>query len=469
MLVLWNGKYEEHEIPNCSESHLRYMAKQHEQWVGHVVGDFTCLKVEYDWGRRDQRWTIQCNRCGAISYQYHVADWRRGKGRSLLCPCRKFEKQAAEEKAREEAKQMRMANEEKIFQTKKDFIGKSFGNFEIVNINTRCNCIVKCTICGKTKATKYYLTDVIAEAIPPCDHKPNTASKFDDPKWIGQRNGHLTAIGREGGLFIVKCDCGQETTARGVDLFTRKAKKSCGLVGCTCSTNEHIASVQRRKQGFDYEAEVEAMLKSKGYNASATKQNGDYGVDIIITETDGSRIAVQCKHESDIVGVKAIQEVYAGGRFYDCTKFAVVCKSCFSNNAIIMARRLGVYLCDGEFDFPKDMDKYTENLLPIYHEYHSEDKYYELNGEKRTLADWCAIYEKAQSFVEKRMKEGVSLETALKMKVPQPKNIYTLGDLTGTLEDFGRFFGIIPQTLYYRINTMGLTLEEAIYRSIDKQ
>lgn len=353
-------------------------------------------------------------------------------------------------------------NRDKKFspENKKEFLNSVYGDWEIIELVGKRNCKIRCTKCGKTKTDKIKTEDVINKKIAPCNHK--RTNDYSGDEWIGKRNGHLTVVGRDGGLFVVRCDCGQQTTARGVDLFTRKAKKSCGLVGCTCSTNEHIASISRRIKGFNYEAEIEKMLQNLGYNAEKTTKVGDFGVDIILTENNGEKTAIQCKKQDDPASVSAIQEVYAGGRFYDCTRFAVICPSGFSNPAIIMARKLGVYLSEGEYNPPKDLSEYTAALLPTFHSIEKNKKYYEINGEKKTLGDWCIEYGKPIKFVQQKMKDGVSLENALKMESPPEKTIYRIGDLVGTLSEIGDYFGIYPQTLSYRMKTMGMTLEEAI-------
>lgn len=91
MHCLWNGEYGDYDLSFAPalETTLKIQEEQYKQYVGCEVGDFTCLKVEYDWGRRDQRWTIKCKLCGEVSFQYHTKDWRRGKGRKTTCHCRK--------------------------------------------------------------------------------------------------------------------------------------------------------------------------------------------------------------------------------------------------------------------------------------------------------------------------------------------------------------------------------------------
>lgn len=468
MIVLWNGKYEEHDISEFyaaksgAEKNLERMELEYAKYPGTVVGDFTCLKVEYDWGRRDQRWMIKCNLCGRELYQYHVADWRRGKGRSLECKCRKEAKQA-EKRSKKESRQTLAS--QKISENQKR-VGEIYGGWKIVESIGGTRCIIECITCGKRKSDKIRTQDVIDLKISPCNHKKPIDYSGDE--WIGKRNGHLTVVGRNGKYFIAKCDCGNEITVKPTFMFTYGNRKDCGMPNCPYSTPLERASRERRKRGFSFEREVEQMLIEKGYNATKTQDQADYGVDIIIQEHDGSKIAVQCKKQNDPAGVNAVQEVYAGGRFYDCTKFAVICEQGFSNPAIIMARKLGVYLCDGEFEMPENIDKYTATLLPVFHGNEGIQKLYDIDGTKHTLADWCAIYGKSQYQVEKMLGRGCTIEIALKTAEASAFYQFTVRGITGNLTQICKYFDVLAPTVKYRMEHMGMTLEDAIFTPTKK-
>lgn len=455
MWCLWNGEYGEHDLSfvPALETTLRIQEEQYKQYIGCVVGDFTCVKVEYDWGRRDQRWTTQCNLCGKESYQYHVKDWRRGKGRKTTCDCRKEQKL----RENEDAKNARV---EKIAQDKKEHLGKTYGGWKVIEYEGRTDCRIECTVCGASKNAK--IGKVLSGDIAPCSHrKPND---YSGEEWIGRRAGHLTVIGRSGSSFIARCDCGREITERPTDLFHRRIKTTCGDPNCECSSSYVRSRREIRDRGFKYEQQIADELVSLGYNAKRTKGTADFGVDVIITEPDGTLIAVQCKKQVAPAGVNAIQEVYAGGRFYDCTKFAVICDKGFSSNALIMAKKLGVYLCEGEFAPPDDIWEYADKLLPVYRRMESLEKLYELNGERHTLADWCEIYGTSITKVKASMKNGVSLAVALtSAKERSEQRKYTVRGVTGTIAEVCNHFGVIPQTAAYRMKQKGMTLEEAIF------
>ena len=98
--------------------------------------------------------------------------------------------------------------------------------------------------------------------------------------------------------------------------------------------------------GLRFERCVAELLRHNGFsNVRVTKSSGDYGVDILCQKGEDT-YAIQCKHYSDPVGVKSVQEVYSGSVMYQADKCAVVTNSYFTSNAKRMARSLDVILCN---------------------------------------------------------------------------------------------------------------------------
>ena len=391
--------------------------------------------------------------CGEVSFQYHTKDWRRGKGRKTTCHCRK-DREIQHKSAKKEEKL------QKIEENKKSRFGKTYGKWKVVEYGGNIACVVQCIECGKKRRT--HINTVIEGTEPPCQHS-NKEIKYGD-EWIGRRNGHLTAIDRLGCDFLVKCDCGNEEIANSTDLFTYKIKTHCSSKDCPYCESARKIALDRREKGLLYEKEVAHNLINCGYNAKTTQDVADFGVDIIVYNNDGSKTAIQCKKQGHPAGVDAVQEVYAGGRYYDCEKFTVICESGFSNAAIKMARKLGVYLCDGEYEYPVDLYKYCVSLLPIVVSKPAKRrKEYEIKGERHTFAEWCAIFGKTQYEVKKTMRKGVGIETALQCEIEIKENPqYTAFGVTGTLKSVCEAFGVEPATVAYRMKTNGMTLEEAI-------
>ncbi len=100
--------------------------------------------------------------------------------------------------------------------------------------------------------------------------------------------------------------------------------------------------------GADFEYYCAGLLRDNGFhNVRVTKGSGDYGADILC-EKQGLTYAVQCKCRSAVIGVQAVQEIYAAVRYYDCQAAAVLTNSAFSAAAKDLAEKTGVELWDRE-------------------------------------------------------------------------------------------------------------------------
>lgn len=117
-----------------------------------------------------------------------------------------------------------------------------------------------------------------------------------------------------------------------------------------------LIAVRRRKNsehseldemdGHEFEYFCAELLQEKGfYEVEVTKGSGDYGIDIL-AEKDGVTYAIQCKRYSDPVGVKAIQEAYAGRDYYDRMVGAVLTNQYFTTPAVEAAKKLKILLWD---------------------------------------------------------------------------------------------------------------------------
>ena len=458
MYCLYNGEYGEHDLSNVPslETNLRMQRENYPQYIGGVIGDFTVLNVEYDWGCRSQRATLKCNLCGEVVYKYGWKKWRSGE-RKTTCNCRKIrekeKKQEESEKRKQEALRIEAENKEK-------YIGKVFYGWEITECIKTNGCKVKCSVCGRELKEQRKLDGIINGDYSQCKHPID----YSGEEWIGKRAGNLTVIGRQGKYFITKCDCGNERIVAPSHMFHIKSITNCGKPDCPYMDKIHAGAAKAKAEGTQYENDILSRLLLKGYNAELTRDTGDYGVDIIVTEDNGEKMAIQCKNHKSICGVEVVQEVYAGGRFYDCTKFAVVSNSGYSNPAIEMAKKLGVYLSDGNFEYPKNIDRYCAKLLPVRKRNKGLEKCYEIDGEKHTLADWCIIYGKKEAAVRQALKRNISLEVALKNDIPdaRKRKIFTAFGESGTITDLSKKHNISPMLVSYRMNHRGMTIEQAL-------
>ena len=108
-------------------------------------------------------------------------------------------------------------------------------------------------------------------------------------------------------------------------------------------------------EGHDFEYYCADLLKANGFlEVEVTKGSGDFGADIL-AEKEGITYAVQCKCYDKPIGVKAVQEVYAGRDYYDRMVGVVMTNQYFTQPAVELARKLNIMLWDrGYLD---DMDK----------------------------------------------------------------------------------------------------------------
>ena len=102
-------------------------------------------------------------------------------------------------------------------------------------------------------------------------------------------------------------------------------------------------------EGHDFEYYCSDILADMGFSdIEVTKGSGDFGVDIL-AEKDGVTYAFQCKCYDKPIGVKAIQEVYAGKDYYDRMVGAVITNQYFTQPAVDMAKKLNVMLWDRDY------------------------------------------------------------------------------------------------------------------------
>lgn len=96
-------------------------------------------------------------------------------------------------------------------------------------------------------------------------------------------------------------------------------------------------------KGLSFEAECAALLELHGWEVSMTKASGDQGADILAS-TGNVTVAIQCKNRLEPAGNRSVQEAISG-KYYYGTKFsAVISTNGYTNAAIELAERSGVFL-----------------------------------------------------------------------------------------------------------------------------
>lgn len=102
-------------------------------------------------------------------------------------------------------------------------------------------------------------------------------------------------------------------------------------------------------EGFAFEHYCADLLADNGFiEVEVTKSSGDYGIDIL-AEKEGVTYAIQCKRYTGLVGVKAVQEAYAGRDYYDRMVGVVMTNQYFTKPASEAARKLKILMWDRDY------------------------------------------------------------------------------------------------------------------------
>jgi len=101
--------------------------------------------------------------------------------------------------------------------------------------------------------------------------------------------------------------------------------------------------------GKEFENFIAQLFADLGFSVKKTFYVRDFGVDLLAKDKKGNLIAVQCKRSKNKVGVKAIQEIVAGGAFYKADELLVITNNFFTDSAIRLAKANHVLLVDRTF------------------------------------------------------------------------------------------------------------------------
>ena len=110
------------------------------------------------------------------------------------------------------------------------------------------------------------------------------------------------------------------------------------------------------RTGDDFEKFILWRLKSKNIVCDQIGGSGDQGVDILVYGCD-HKVAIQCKFYSHPVDNAAVQQVFAGMKYYGCAKALVVSNAEYTPGAIDLARKTGVKLCS-HLNFLEELKEY---------------------------------------------------------------------------------------------------------------
>lgn len=96
-------------------------------------------------------------------------------------------------------------------------------------------------------------------------------------------------------------------------------------------------SVIDKLPGLEFEVFVKTMLEALGFKSvKPTRKSGDYGADLI-AEFNSNKYVIQTKRHNRGVGLKAVQEAFAGMKFYKAHFCMVVSNNYFTKEATELA------------------------------------------------------------------------------------------------------------------------------------
>jgi restriction system protein len=131
-----------------------------------------------------------------------------------------------------------------------------------------------------------------------------------------------------------------------IDWFKRVDKKE------ESAFNEILEDVERFRNhnltidGYEFEEYIAKMMKQKGFQQiEVTKKSQDFGADVL-AQKDGIKYVVQCKYYSSMVGIEAVQQIYAAKTHYDAHVAIVATNNVFTRAAKTLAKELNVVLWD---------------------------------------------------------------------------------------------------------------------------
>ena len=320
-----------------------------------------------------------------------------------------------------------------------NIIGKTINGWIVESRNGKIyQCF--CEKCGRERKLSY--KQIIENSIQcrQCDK-----NDFTDPSYIGKRYGNLTVLDYLGGQFIVKCDCGFEKPIKCSAVVNRKAV-TCGRIECEYHKNamnyygKHGELV--REVGVLAEKNISDLLVSLGYTVKQTPTSQDYGVDIICVGKDKKLVAIQVKNNASTkskVDVHAVMEVYAGGVYYGCEKFAVVSYTGYTDNAKKMADKLGVMLCNERCELFKEEEHFPINTKHTWVVNGIEEPM--LTTFKRNRWDCHNVYrftemnyEQVKQYFEQLEKRNENIRIRKKLGVSQSKIAYRMKHMGMTFE-----------------------------------
>ncbi|MBG0788558.1 MAG: restriction endonuclease [Anaerolineaceae bacterium] len=98
----------------------------------------------------------------------------------------------------------------------------------------------------------------------------------------------------------------------------------------------------------DFEALIAKLFDAYGHQTVVMGGNGDHGVDVVVTTTEGEKWIVQCKRYSGSVGEPIVRDLYGTLLHEDAQKAYLITTGGLTRQAVAWAEGKPIVLYDGE-------------------------------------------------------------------------------------------------------------------------
>ena len=100
--------------------------------------------------------------------------------------------------------------------------------------------------------------------------------------------------------------------------------------------------------GIEFENLLSDKFAAMRFKVESTPKTGDFGADLIVENSEGTRIIVQCKRFKSKVNLKAVQEVVGAMGHYAGDLGVVITSNSFLSSAVKLAESHDIELWDGD-------------------------------------------------------------------------------------------------------------------------
>jgi restriction system protein len=100
--------------------------------------------------------------------------------------------------------------------------------------------------------------------------------------------------------------------------------------------------------GEQFEMRMERFFRDHHWKVRRTRVTGDFGCDLVLFDSQGTKIVAQLKRYGSNVGIAAVQEVLGAQHYYQASQSEVITNSHLTRQAKELALRSGVRIWERE-------------------------------------------------------------------------------------------------------------------------